>query len=154
MATDSKHLTLHDEKMGDSTEKVVPAPSAPSAVEYTRWQRFVSAVWDPDYYLKSEAERRLVRKLDTYMLSALCFGWLMKYIDQTNLTNAYVVSEADWRGVEASLTVVVGNEGGSQDVWQRVHAALDNLQRRLLCASNPLQPDRHEGSPILVARRL
>lgn len=31
-----------------------------------------------DYYLKSEAERRLVRKLDTYMLVALCFGWLMK----------------------------------------------------------------------------
>ncbi|KAL1413829.1 hypothetical protein Q8F55_001613 [Vanrija albida] len=89
MAADSKHLAL-DDKMGDSTEEVVRAPSPPIPVKYTRWQKFVSTVWDPDYYLKSEAERRLVRKLDTYMLSALCFGWLMKYIDQTNLTNAYV----------------------------------------------------------------
>ncbi|KAK6903657.1 hypothetical protein I203_107162 [Kwoniella mangroviensis CBS 8507] len=54
------------------------------------WQKFVSWIWDPDYYEKSNAERKLVFKLDCALLSLLCFGWLMKYIDQTNLANAYV----------------------------------------------------------------
>nr|XP_019047089.1 hypothetical protein I302_03696 [Kwoniella bestiolae CBS 10118]OCF26019.1 hypothetical protein I302_03696 [Kwoniella bestiolae CBS 10118] len=54
------------------------------------WQKFVSWIWDPDYYEKSDAERKLVFKLDCALLSLLCFGWLMKYIDQTNLANAYV----------------------------------------------------------------
>ncbi|OCF77013.1 hypothetical protein I204_02722 [Kwoniella mangroviensis CBS 8886] len=54
------------------------------------WQKFVSWIWDPDYYEKSNAERKLVFKLDCALLSLLRFGWLMKYIDQTNLANAYV----------------------------------------------------------------
>jgi hypothetical protein len=39
-----------------------------------------------DYYEKSDAERRLVLKLDCALLTCLCFGFLMKYIDQTNVS--------------------------------------------------------------------
>ncbi|GFZ49387.1 hypothetical protein JCM24511_07507 [Saitozyma sp. JCM 24511] len=55
-----------------------------------KWQKFVSLIWDSDYYEKSDAERKLVFKLDCALLTCLCFGFLMKYIDQTNLANAYV----------------------------------------------------------------
>lgn len=47
-----------------------------------------------DYYLKSDLERGLVRKLDCAMLSVLCFGWLMKYIDQTNVRDRIVLGTA------------------------------------------------------------
>lgn len=36
-----------------------------------------------DYYEKSDAERRLVHKMDCGILTCLAFGYLMKYIDQT-----------------------------------------------------------------------
>ncbi|KAL1413835.1 hypothetical protein Q8F55_001619 [Vanrija albida] len=60
-----------DEKRSMTQQDVLEVVNNPAApIQYTKWQKFVSAVWDPDYYLKSEAERRLL-------------------IDQTNLSNAY-----------------------------------------------------------------
>ncbi|WRT69917.1 uncharacterized protein IL334_006908 [Kwoniella shivajii] len=55
-----------------------------------RWQKFVSFIWDSDYYEKSDAERMLVFKLDCFMLSAMTIGWWLKNLDQNNLANAYV----------------------------------------------------------------
>lgn len=56
-----------------------------------KWQKFVSWIWDSyvslyevrrtvllnssDYYEKSAAERRLVFKLDCFMLTAMTLGW-------------------------------------------------------------------------------
>nr|XP_031858196.1 uncharacterized protein CI109_006438 [Kwoniella shandongensis]KAA5525268.1 hypothetical protein CI109_006438 [Kwoniella shandongensis] len=37
----------------------------------TFWERVVTKIWDHDYYTKSPAERRLVFKLDCFMLTAL-----------------------------------------------------------------------------------
>ncbi|WWD22209.1 hypothetical protein CI109_106700 [Kwoniella shandongensis] len=54
----------------------------------TFWERVVTKIWDHDYYTKSPAERRLVFKLDCFMLTALTIGWWLKNIDQSNLTNA------------------------------------------------------------------
>ncbi|TYJ54880.1 hypothetical protein B9479_004472 [Cryptococcus floricola] len=39
------------------------------------WQKFVSWIWDSDYYEKSDAERTLVFKLDCFMLTAMTLGW-------------------------------------------------------------------------------
>ncbi|KAK8861756.1 hypothetical protein IAR55_002579 [Kwoniella newhampshirensis] len=76
-----------DEKSQQQQEQPVIAPR-----HTTRgpWQKFVSYIWDADYYDKSDAERKLVFKLDCFMLAALTVGWWLKNLDQTNLSNAYV----------------------------------------------------------------
>ena len=51
---------------------------------------FRSYIWDTDTHLKSAAERKLLRKLDFAILTIGCFGFFMKFLDQTNLINAYV----------------------------------------------------------------
>ena len=50
----------------------------------------LSYIWDKDLHLKSPAERKLVRKLDYSILTIACFGFFMKFLDQTNIGNAYV----------------------------------------------------------------
>ncbi|KAJ0341659.1 hypothetical protein COL922a_002098 [Colletotrichum nupharicola] len=47
-------------------------------------------LWDADQHLKSPQERALVRKLDFGILICATLGWWMKYIDQSNINNAYV----------------------------------------------------------------
>jgi glutamyl/glutaminyl-tRNA synthetase len=42
-----------------------------------------------DFYDKTPEERWLVHKLDCTLLTVLTFGWLMKYIDQSNLSKRY-----------------------------------------------------------------
>ncbi|KAL1984901.1 hypothetical protein VTN96DRAFT_8560 [Rasamsonia emersonii] len=54
------------------------------------WTSFRSFIWDTDSHLKSPEERKLVRKLDFALLTIGCVGFFLKYLDQTNLTNAYV----------------------------------------------------------------
>ena len=39
-----------------------------------------------DYFEKSEEERRLVQKLDWFMLPALTLGWWIKNVDQSNVS--------------------------------------------------------------------
>ncbi|KAB8305141.1 hypothetical protein EYC80_004435 [Monilinia laxa] len=51
---------------------------------------FRSFIWDTDTHLKSIEERKLLRKLDAAILSIGCLGFFLKYLDQNNLTNAYV----------------------------------------------------------------
>ncbi|ODN74907.1 hypothetical protein L198_08215 [Cryptococcus wingfieldii CBS 7118] len=53
-------------------------------------QSFRSFIWDSDTHLKSPQERRLLFKLDCCILPCLCLGFFCKYLDQTNLNNAYV----------------------------------------------------------------
>ncbi|WVQ74723.1 hypothetical protein IAR50_004327 [Cryptococcus sp. DSM 104548] len=53
-------------------------------------QSFRNFIWDSDSHLKSPEERRLLFKLDCCILPCLCLGFFCKYLDQTNLSNAYV----------------------------------------------------------------
>ncbi|OQE31809.1 hypothetical protein PENSTE_c001G10415 [Penicillium steckii] len=64
---------------------------------------FRSFIWDTDTDLKSPEERRLLLKLDSAILSIGCLGFFMKYLDQGNLSNAYV------SGMQESLAMY-GNE--------------------------------------------
>ncbi|KAK3385168.1 pantothenate transporter liz1 [Podospora didyma] len=50
----------------------------------------LSYIWDKDTHLKSAAERKLLRKLDLSILIIACLGFFMKFLDQTNMVNAYV----------------------------------------------------------------
>ncbi|SPO07533.1 related to transporter protein [Cephalotrichum gorgonifer] len=56
----------------------------PNRVSFRSW------IWDSDTHLKSKAERRLLLKLDLSILIIGCLGFFMKFLDQTNLMNAYV----------------------------------------------------------------
>ena len=52
--------------------------------------QFRSFIWDSDTHLKSHEERVLLRKLDFSILTIGCLGFFLKYLDQGNLSNAYV----------------------------------------------------------------
>ncbi|KAJ7470821.1 pantothenate transporter liz1 [Mycena latifolia] len=54
------------------------------------WTKFRSYIWDSDAHLKSPEERALIRKLDFGILVVSCLGFLLKYLDQNNLANAYI----------------------------------------------------------------
>lgn len=50
---------------------------------------------------KSPAERKLVRKLDFFILTFCCLMYFLNYLDRTNLNNAYVSGmkeELNFRG--------------------------------------------------------
>ncbi|CAG1966181.1 unnamed protein product [Fusarium graminearum] len=66
-------------------------------------RRILYHLWDNDQHLKTPEERKLVRKLDFGILICATLGWWMKYIDQTNVTNAYVT------GMKEDLNIM-GNE--------------------------------------------
>ncbi|KAJ8117944.1 hypothetical protein OPT61_g975 [Boeremia exigua] len=53
-------------------------------------KNFRSFIWDSDTHLKSHEERVLLRKLDFSILTIGCLGFFLKYLDQGNLSNAYV----------------------------------------------------------------
>jgi len=50
----------------------------------------LSYIWDKDTHLKSAEEKKLLRKLDFSILTIACVGFFMKFLDQTNIMNAYV----------------------------------------------------------------
>ncbi|KAJ3798112.1 pantothenate transporter liz1 [Lentinula aff. detonsa] len=56
----------------------------------TVWQKLKSYIWDSDAHLKSDFERRLLKKLDVGILVIGCLGFFMRYLDSANLANAYV----------------------------------------------------------------
>ncbi|KAI1077758.1 major facilitator superfamily domain-containing protein [Whalleya microplaca] len=70
-------------------------PSLESHVETHRsntkrpaWRRFVGFFWDS---LDGDPrDRRYIQKLDTYLFSYICLGYFIKYLDQTNYSNAFV----------------------------------------------------------------
>ncbi|KAJ6060700.1 hypothetical protein N7444_002554 [Penicillium canescens] len=93
---------------------IKPVGQTTSAVEYNPdhesqsnsqlpRRSFRSFIWDTDTHLKSPEERRLLLKLDAAILSIGCLGFFMKYLDQGNLSNAYV------SGLQEALSMY-GNE--------------------------------------------
>ncbi|KAL5391420.1 hypothetical protein DPSP01_001289 [Paraphaeosphaeria sporulosa] len=66
-------------------------------------KNFRSFIWDSDTHLKSHEERKLLRKLDFSILTIGCLGFFLKYLDQGNLSNAYV------SGMQEDLKML-GNE--------------------------------------------
>nr|XP_019010629.1 uncharacterized protein I206_05103 [Kwoniella pini CBS 10737]OCF49410.1 hypothetical protein I206_05103 [Kwoniella pini CBS 10737] len=73
-----------------------------------KWQKFVSFIWDSDYYEKSDAERNLVFKLDCFMLTAMTIGWWLKNLDQNNLSNAYVSGMKEDLKIQANQYTYMG----------------------------------------------
>ncbi|ORY26028.1 major facilitator superfamily domain-containing protein [Naematelia encephala] len=78
------------------------------------WAKFISWIWDSDYYQKSPEERRFVNKLDWCLLPALALGWWIKNVDQSNLSNAYV------SGLKEALHI----EGNQYTYMSTIYAAV------------------------------
>ncbi|KAL3437832.1 major facilitator superfamily domain-containing protein [Aspergillus tetrazonus] len=88
-------------KEPESKATAVSYPS--SSQEVSPRRSFRSFIWDIDTHLKTPEERHLLLKLDIAMLSIGCLGFFMKYLDQGNLSNAYV------SGMQEALSMY-GNE--------------------------------------------
>ncbi|KAL6228965.1 hypothetical protein BDW75DRAFT_246156 [Aspergillus navahoensis] len=88
-------------KEPESKATAVPSPSPTQDAAPRR--SFRSFIRDTDTHLKSPKERYLLLKLDIAILSIGCLGFFMKYLDQGNLSNAYV------SGMQEALSMY-GNE--------------------------------------------
>ncbi|KAH6887546.1 major facilitator superfamily domain-containing protein [Thelonectria olida] len=52
------------------------------------WRRILGYFWDS---LDGDTrDRRYIQKLDTFLFSYICLGYFIKYLDQTNISNAFV----------------------------------------------------------------
>ncbi|WWC72959.1 uncharacterized protein I206_106923 [Kwoniella pini CBS 10737] len=100
-------------------QRVAPPASDEVALKQKKadagiWLAIRSFIWDTDTYLKSPEERRLLLKLDLCILPCLCLGYFCKYLDQTNLTNAYVSGlkeDLGWTGNQYTYAVALYTAG-------------------------------------------
>ncbi|KAL4965253.1 major facilitator superfamily domain-containing protein [Aspergillus stella-maris] len=88
--------------MSKQPDTVIRRQDTPPSADEPR-RSFRSFIWDTDTHLKTLEERRLLLKLDISMLTIGCLGFFMKYLDQGNLSNAYV------SGMQEGLSMY-GNE--------------------------------------------
>ncbi|VUC33067.1 unnamed protein product [Clonostachys rosea] len=67
------------------------APTNPTenlSPKRSTWRRLVGYVWDS--VDGDPRDRRYIQKLDTFLFSSICLGYFVKYLDQTNISNAFV----------------------------------------------------------------
>ncbi|EFX03273.1 major facilitator superfamily transporter [Grosmannia clavigera kw1407] len=124
------HKTGDDAELSDSVE-MAAAAAADGQQQRTWRQRVLAVVWDS--LDKPAVERRLVAKLDWILLSYVCLAYFVKYLDQTNVANAYVSGmkeELGLGGNDLNLLTTVWTAGyvvgqvPSQLVMTRVPARL------------------------------
>ncbi|KAG8166384.1 hypothetical protein KVR01_002073 [Diaporthe batatas] len=86
MATEDK--SQHDVRASsaDSPRRGESALSDDSSGKKAPWWSYF---WDYEPTRTAE-ERKFVKKLDVSLLTILCFGYFIKNLDQTNITNAYI----------------------------------------------------------------
>ncbi|KAI8712418.1 MFS domain-containing protein [Fusarium sp. LHS14.1] len=76
-----------------STDEDVAVPistnvSEPVTAKRPLWRRLVGFFWDS--VDGDPRDRRYIQKLDTFLFSYICLGYFIKYLDQTNISNAFV----------------------------------------------------------------
>ncbi|KAJ4265962.1 hypothetical protein NW762_003935 [Fusarium torreyae] len=76
-----------------STDDDVAVPLPIETNEHTPrkqpiWRRVLGIFWDS--VDGDPRDRRYIQKLDTYLFSYICLGYFIKYLDQTNISNAFV----------------------------------------------------------------
>ena len=122
-AKDISKVAAHDTSSDVVSSKNTPASKSrhgntPPAVHTTNWWRkVVGFVWDtvegdPEY-------RRYVTRLDRIFFPTVLLGYFIKYLDQTNYSNAFVSgmkedlhlygNERNWLNTWFSLGIMVGS---------------------------------------------
>ncbi|KAI6500956.1 hypothetical protein MCOR08_001802 [Pyricularia oryzae] len=65
------------------------SPAAPEPAKKSLWWAWVYMFdWYPKHY--PEEERKFLRKLDCFLLTFTCVAFFLKWLDQSNINNAYV----------------------------------------------------------------
>ncbi|CZR50393.1 related to transporter protein [Phialocephala subalpina] len=100
MNADKKTYVVDSVPASTSDLDVGVGEATPQKVSFGK--KILYHLWDADQHLKSPQERALVRKLDFGILICATLGWWMKYIDQSNLTNAYVSGMKEDLNIEAN----------------------------------------------------
>ncbi|KAF2437252.1 pantothenate transporter liz1, partial [Karstenula rhodostoma CBS 690.94] len=122
---DVNQVTKSDLQIGQgSTKDGLHATVAESTSTQTEdgkkaslWRRIVGVVWDS---LEGEPEyRRYVQRLDRIFFPTVLLGYFIKYLDQTNYSNAFISgmkedlhlygNERNWLGTWFSLGIMVGS---------------------------------------------
>ncbi|PSS07163.1 hypothetical protein M430DRAFT_110690 [Amorphotheca resinae ATCC 22711] len=85
MAEEKKAVDV-DAHVTDSGSEEAAAPS--SIIKETPQKKWTSYLWDT--FDKSPEERRFLFKLDAAILTFASLGYFIKYLDQTNINNAFV----------------------------------------------------------------
>jgi len=70
-------LTYESSQLQNSSLRAVPV-----------WKKFIGFIWDPIFLPPSE--RKYVAKIDFFIFIYAIFACFIKYLDQTNINNAYV----------------------------------------------------------------
>lgn len=84
MAVDNKSIPVN----GDHLTELAPEEQAEVVIQAQPKKRWVSYLWDT--FDKSPEERRFLFKLDAAVLTFASLGYFIKYLDQSNINNAFV----------------------------------------------------------------
>ncbi|CAI6088292.1 unnamed protein product [Clonostachys chloroleuca] len=86
-------------------------------------QKILRVIWDT--FDKSPEERRFVTKVDLWIMTYVCLAYFVKYLDQTNVVNAYVT------GMKEDLNMK-GNEYNMLLTMFTIGYTLGNLPSQLM----------------------
>ncbi|GJC99520.1 pantothenate transporter liz1 [Colletotrichum higginsianum] len=102
---------------GKDDSPVTVTETNPGETKSSWWRKAVGLVWDsvegdPEY-------RKYVQRLDTFFFPTVCFGYFIKYLDQTNYSNAFISgmqtdlnlygNERNWLNTWFSLGIMIGS---------------------------------------------
>lgn len=79
---------LPENAMGNETADVEPSVHAEEVIQAKPKRKWQSYIWDS--LDKSPEERKFLFKLDSAVLTFASLGYLIKYLDQNNINNAFV----------------------------------------------------------------
>ncbi|KAJ5279139.1 hypothetical protein N7478_004511 [Penicillium angulare] len=110
--------TIRVVKQADEATKSTDSASEDATQLPPPRRSFRSFIWDTDTHLKSPEEQRLLLKIDAAILTIGCLGFFMKYLDQGNITNAYV------SGMQESLSMYGNQYTYAQTVYTVSYAVM------------------------------
>ncbi|KAK7202716.1 major facilitator superfamily domain-containing protein [Myxozyma melibiosi] len=119
MVTQTKETAVVSSSIASSDVDVeIPAPDVTAIYCYDdpydppRWRRIVGFAWD-SFKLEPE-ERRFIQRLDFFLFSYSLLSYVVKYLDQGNVSNAYVSGmkeDLNLQGQERNLFTTFFNIG-------------------------------------------
>ncbi|KAF5012750.1 hypothetical protein FDECE_1170 [Fusarium decemcellulare] len=93
MSTNKEPTLIAVGNTTSSTDEDAVVPLSTTAAEpkpqkRPLWRRIVGFFWDS--VDGDPRDRRYIQKLDTFLFSYICLGYFIKYLDQTNISNAFI----------------------------------------------------------------
>jgi hypothetical protein len=90
--------TTEPELKDDKKRSIAPATEKPTKSLWVAWMYIFD--WYPSHY--SKEEKKLVRKLDSILLTLCCLCFYIKWLDQNALNSAYVSGMQEELGIKGN----------------------------------------------------